>query len=80
MNNLPRTEEALTGYEATRAERDASWDAALSDAAVARCVAVDHEAATAVREAFYQDTQVFNSHDNCMMVDIVWLAELVQKN
>jgi hypothetical protein len=74
---LDNTKVALARYDAGQPARDAYLDAAQTDGEVYRWMLDQKIAADEVREAFFEDTKDRNSHDNCMIVEIAWLRELV---
>ena len=76
---LSNTRAALARYDATQPARDAYLDKAETDGQVYRWMLDQRIAADQVREAFFQDTQDRNSHDNCMIVDIAWLRDLARR-
>lgn len=81
--NLSATFVALKEFDATAAQRDADWDAALeaedANAALAACVRADARAWHAVKLAFAEDTQDRNSVNVAMYVTPDFVRRLLDK-
>ena len=77
------TKAALEGLDAFIDQWNKIWDGDLKDINNKRAnelIAQYEEAENKVRRAFHEDTKDRNSLDNCMIVGITWLREMVAKH
>jgi hypothetical protein len=79
--NLTATQKALKVYDALLPKLDKNLDieAEKSQEKALAALSLFDEAEKKVKEAFFEDTKNVNSYDNCMIVGIKWLRELVEK-
>ncbi len=79
MTDFKNTREALKAYDERAYIRTARWGAIKCNADVEHAQQADIDEANKVREAFYEDTEAFNSRDNCMRVGIDYLRTIAHK-
>ena len=74
---FPKTKEALVEYEAGLPKREKMFADAGSDEEIAVWQAAEAEAHRKVGLAFFEDTQEYNSKENCLLASIEYLRKLV---
>jgi hypothetical protein len=79
---LKNTKIALEGLDKVLVSWDRKWDnpEKINNKTALLLFKALEEAENVVRRAFYEDTKDRNCLDNCMLVGINWLRELVKKN
>jgi len=78
MTTYPKTVAALEVYDKGAQEREALFDNATTDGDVYCALLMDKRAADRIRVAFADDTADRNSLENCMIVDLAWVRQLMR--
>ena len=76
---LPMTKKALAKFDATQAHRDAVMQLIKSDEDLKAWQRMENIALRVVQTAFHHDTQDRNSLENCKLMGIDRLRELVER-
>jgi hypothetical protein len=77
MTDFTNSRKALEEFDKGKPERDAAWLRIDTNEGVHACEAADKAASDLVCEAFYLDTQAFNSKDNCMLMSVQDIRRIV---